>query len=224
MIELIDVWKGYGAGRARRAVLAGASIAVPAGRKIALLGAPGSGKTTVIQLMTRLDAPDSGSIRSSGRICWPLSYANFVEKTATFRQNAHILGHLFGADGGEIAEIALELSGVRDAKMKTLKRYGMQERKVIALCLTLAVPFDWYFIDDALPALPPDRLGAIDNVIADRLSRASLIWATSDPGFVESYCDAGLVLHRGKLSYYDTLSEASEAYLTMTASEGSKRE
>jgi iron complex transport system ATP-binding protein len=55
------------AGGEPRAVLRGLDLALPAGGLVALLGANGSGKTTVLRLLSGALAPDAGEARLEGR-------------------------------------------------------------------------------------------------------------------------------------------------------------
>jgi ABC-type lipoprotein export system ATPase subunit len=61
-IELREVVRTRGHGRARRTVLDGLTQCLAAGRMNAVAGASGSGKTTLLQLVAGLDRPDSGAI------------------------------------------------------------------------------------------------------------------------------------------------------------------
>ena len=223
MLELRDVWKGYKKGRKQRWILSGASIELPPRRRIALLGAQGSGKTSVLRMMCGLDDPDKGVVRRVGLPCWPLNTFSFLDNTGTLRQNANFLGRIYGADDAQVAAIAADLCGVKTTKSWPLSRYTGADRRLIALGLTLALQFDWYFIDDALPTVPAETMGMIDAAIADRLSRAGVIWATRDPNLVADYCDAGIVLDQGELVFYDDVIEAVDVYRHATASEGAKR-
>lgn len=223
MIELQNVWKAYGAGHKRVSIVANANLVLPPRRKIALLGSRGCGKTSLIRLLSRIEAPDRGVVRASGLQCWPLDNINFIEKNSTVQQTAHMLGHTFGRDGEEIADIASDLSGVALVKGKSFRSYETLERKMLALGMTLSLQFEWYFVDVDLPAIVAERPAVFEDVIVDRLSRAGVVWATNDASRLESYCDAGLVLHRGKLRFYDTVQDASEAHMEAVRKEGSKR-
>jgi len=59
--------KTYGAGRAARRVLDGASLHVHAGEVVAILGRSGTGKSTLLHLIGGLDRPDAGRIEVDGR-------------------------------------------------------------------------------------------------------------------------------------------------------------
>jgi ABC-type lipoprotein export system ATPase subunit len=61
-IELRDVVRTRGRGRAQRTVLHGLTHSLAAGRVTAVAGASGSGKTTLLRLVAGLDRPDGGAI------------------------------------------------------------------------------------------------------------------------------------------------------------------
>ena len=60
------VVKTYGAGRAARRVLDGASLDVQAGEVVAILGRSGTGKSTLLHLIGGLDRPEAGVISVDG--------------------------------------------------------------------------------------------------------------------------------------------------------------
>jgi ABC-type lipoprotein export system ATPase subunit len=60
------VVKTYGAGRAARRVLDGASLHVEAGEVVAILGRSGTGKSTLLHLIGGLDRPEAGLISVDG--------------------------------------------------------------------------------------------------------------------------------------------------------------
>jgi ATP-binding cassette, subfamily B, multidrug efflux pump len=71
-IEFKDVEFGY---RAEEPVLRGLSLAVPRGQTVAVVGPTGSGKSTIIKLLTRLYEPTGGQITLYGRPLTDISAA-----------------------------------------------------------------------------------------------------------------------------------------------------
>ena len=65
MLVLDQLCKTY-AGARRRSVLCGVDLVLGAGEYIAVMGESGIGKSTLLNLIAGLDAPDTGSIRLDG--------------------------------------------------------------------------------------------------------------------------------------------------------------
>ena len=61
-----DLAVGYRTRRAQRAVLAGISVSVRAGELVCLIGPNGTGKSTLIRTLAKLQSPLSGSVRIGG--------------------------------------------------------------------------------------------------------------------------------------------------------------
>ena len=63
-----DLTRVYGSGGSLVHALRGVSLEVPRGQFLAVMGPPGSGKTTLIRLLAGLDSPTAGSVRVAGLI------------------------------------------------------------------------------------------------------------------------------------------------------------
>ena len=66
MIELKDVFKSYGEGDQKQPVLDNMTWSFSDGQFTALLGKSGSGKSTVLNLLSGLDQPDKGQVILNG--------------------------------------------------------------------------------------------------------------------------------------------------------------
>jgi peptide/nickel transport system ATP-binding protein len=62
-IEVIGVSKAFGKGSKRRLAVDGVSLTVPDGASLALVGASGCGKTTMLRMIVGLEQPDDGKIK-----------------------------------------------------------------------------------------------------------------------------------------------------------------
>ena len=67
ILEFKGVSKGYGEGLSRDEVLKSINLSVRDGEFLAILGFSGTGKTTLINLMAGLAAPDRGEVLFAGR-------------------------------------------------------------------------------------------------------------------------------------------------------------
>lgn len=92
-IDLVKVFEGPPAVTA----LAGASISVAKGERVAILGPSGAGKSTLLNLLGLIDVPTSGSYRVLGHEATTLRPAQRDELRATALgfvfQAYHVLGH-----------------------------------------------------------------------------------------------------------------------------------
>ncbi|MEU2739962.1 ABC transporter ATP-binding protein [Streptomyces sp. NPDC007095] len=66
MVRVENVHRWYGGGAAVVPALRGVSFDVPRGELVALTGCPGSGRTTLLNLVGGLDEPDAGRITVDG--------------------------------------------------------------------------------------------------------------------------------------------------------------
>jgi len=66
LVELRNLTKAYEEGDRRRTVLREASVAIGRGEMAVLVGRSGSGKSTVLNLMSGIDLPDSGEVVIDG--------------------------------------------------------------------------------------------------------------------------------------------------------------
>jgi lipoprotein-releasing system ATP-binding protein len=69
LLEVKDITKSYvsGGGAKKREVLAGVSLALGQGERLAVIGPSGSGKSTLLHVLGLLDTPDAGEITFQGK-------------------------------------------------------------------------------------------------------------------------------------------------------------
>lgn len=89
LLEVLDLTKSYGAGETRVDVLKGVSLTVAEGETIALVGASGTGKSTLLHIMGTLDRPTSGNVLFEGEDVFRLGDAAL----ASFRNRS--IGFVF---------------------------------------------------------------------------------------------------------------------------------
>src|SRR5919204_983647 len=149
------VVKSFGEGRAARRVLDGASLHVPAGEVVAILGRSGSGKSTFLLLIGGLDRPEAGSIAVAGervtgageralsrlrrrRIGFVFQFFHLLPEL-TGEANVLLAGRVRGAhpDAAGRAQALIDSLGLRDVAGALPHRLsgGEQQRFAIARAL-----------------------------------------------------------------------------------------
>jgi putative ABC transport system ATP-binding protein len=129
-----DLTKSYHEGHLRRVVLQNAQAEFQAGQITAILGKSGSGKSTLLNLISGIDAPDSGQVWVDGRELTALS-----ERERTLFRRAQI-GFIFQFFNliptltvGENISLPLELNRIprteaREKAQALLEVVGLLER------------------------------------------------------------------------------------------------
>ena len=113
-----------------RQVLAGLDLVIPAGRSLAVVGNNGTGKTTLIKLLTRLHDPTGGRISVDGI---PLEE---LDPLAWQRRNAAVFQDFVRYPWSAADNIALREGADRDILEDAARRAG-------ALELIMALPDGW---------------------------------------------------------------------------------
>ena len=130
ILSAAGLTKSYG----DRPVLAGVSLQVRPGERLALTGPSGSGKTTLLNCMGGVDRPDTGSIELAGVRLDQLDSAGLArmrrERIGTIFQFFHLLPTLTVAEN---IELPLQLLGVKTAEraprtQRLLERVGLGGR------------------------------------------------------------------------------------------------
>ena len=138
------IWKSFRKGGESRLVLPGVSVAIPRGGVLALIGASGCGKTTLLNILAGFDAPDAGTVTLEGRPCGgpgPDRAVVFQEPALfpwlTVKKNVMFALEMRGVKGKEAEEEALKYLAMVDL-VKFADHYpkelsgGMKQRVAIA--------------------------------------------------------------------------------------------
>ena len=179
-IALRGVSKSFG----KTHVLHELDLTVERGTVFALLGPNGAGKTTIINILSTLVAPDSGTasvegfdvVRDRDEVKRRISLTGqsaAVDEVLTGEENLRMMGRLSGLTRAEAAARTRELLArfeLTDAARKRVKTYsgGMRRRLDLAISLLLTPPV--VFLDEPTTGLDTrsrQDLWAIIRALAD---------------------------------------------------------
>jgi ATP-binding cassette, subfamily B, multidrug efflux pump len=190
-VEFRDVWFAYPGARERGAVLQAISFRVEAGRSLAVVGATGSGKSTLVDLLVRTYDPDRGAVLVDGVDLRRLSLADLRRTVGFVPQETFLFSDtlrenvLLGApDDGRLERVS-EVAQLTEALPALPHGYdtmlgergvnlsgGQKQRAAIARALAQDPPV--FVLDDALSAVDAQTeariLRALRGALAGRTS------------------------------------------------------
>ncbi|MFQ5847360.1 MAG: ABC transporter ATP-binding protein [Candidatus Methylomirabilales bacterium] len=212
-IEFREVWFAY---RSGEPVLKGLSFTIQPGERVALVGATGAGKSTVVNLLTRLYEIDRGAILADGRDIRELDLTALRRRIGLIPQDPFLFSASIAANlhvgervSPEAAQRALDLAGASPvierlpAGLATrLSERGaslsMGERQLIGLARALAYAPDILILDEATSSIDPATEAAFSRRLRD-LTRGKTLLIIAHRLNSAAAADRILVLHHGEL-------------------------
>lgn len=133
-INAKNIFKTFRIGKHEVPVLRGATVSVKRGEWVALLGASGSGKTTMLDIIGTISKPDSGELFIDEKNIADLSGEKLVafrrEKIGFVFQSFHLLPELTVLENVMLAGMfsRMEKKELQDRAMELLEKVGLKER------------------------------------------------------------------------------------------------
>ncbi|MCM0150342.1 ABC transporter ATP-binding protein [Photobacterium galatheae] len=205
-------------------VLNGLNLSLPAGKRVALVGASGGGKSTLIQLLLGIYQKDSGDILINGHPVEDVSYEALREKMAvvlqqpvlfndTLRNNLSLGAHykdeaLWQAlEVAQLTDVTQRLSEGLDTQIgrQGIRLSGGQRQRLAIARMILTNP-DFVILDEATSALDTATEAALHTALNDFLyGKTTLIVAHRLSAVKQA--DIIYVLEDGQVSQTGTHSE-----------------
>lgn len=203
MKELI-VWTLRGRGgelRDRFDALHGVSFTVEQGESVALLGFNGSGKSTMLKLISGVMLPDGGSIGVRGRIAGLIEVGAGFHPDLTGRENVYLNGAILGMSEKEIGarfDQIVAFSEIEKFIDTEVKFYSSGMFLRLAFSVAAHSEPDIFLIDEILAVGDePFQLKCLDRIRELRRGGQTLIIVSHDLDMVQKVTQRGVVLEKG---------------------------
>jgi len=208
MITLEHVTKGYWVRGEYRLVIDDLSFSLPHGHSLGLLGRNGAGKSTLLQLIAGTMQPTAGHVIRHGNISWPIGGANSFHKDLTGMQNTRFLARVYGIDSDELVAFVEDFADIGKHFHMPMRTYSSGMRSRLSFGVAMGIPFDTYLIDEVTSAGDASFRAKSKAVFQARMAQAGAIMISHSMKDMRNFCQSGLVLHRGRLEYFDDIEDA----------------
>jgi polar amino acid transport system ATP-binding protein len=214
VVALHDVHKSFGPLK----VLDGVSFDVNRGQVTAIIGRSGSGKSTALRCIDRLEIIDKGEIVVCGhRVSDPhIELRKLRLDVGIVFQSYNLFPHLTIMENITLAPRAAKRIGRSEARQlaeDVLRRVGLEDKahsypeqlsggqqQRAAIARSLAMQPKVMLFDEVTSALDPELTGEVLKVIADLAAGGmTMIMVTHEMAFARNVADQIIFMHRGKV-------------------------
>ena len=214
MLETEDLHSYYGAAH----VLAGVSLAVPAGRIVALLGRNGMGKTTLIRSIMGLAPPEvrAGSVRYKGEELRGLPPHRIAQKriglvpqgrrlfaSLTVMEHLTAMRSRRSGSAWNVARIFELFPRLGERRQHRGSQLSGGERQMLAVARALMLDPELLLMDEPSEGLAPVMVQHLEGIIA-RLKAAGLAILLVEQNLYSALAvaDDVYILETGKIVYH----------------------
>jgi len=213
ILEFRNVSKSYWTGIQRKVILDQASFTLHSGQSLGILAPNGTGKTTLVQMMSGLNKPDEGEIIRTGNVSFSLGSIAGVNKALNAVENSRFVASIYGLDPDYIEAYCRYMCDLEEYFEMPLATYSSGMASRFNLALMLSLEFDLYLIDEGMPSyLDVNFNRKAGAVLNERLRNSSLVLVSHVPQTIEQFCNSAAVLKDGELIICDSLEEARALY------------
>jgi ATP-binding cassette subfamily B protein len=224
-VHFDNVQFGYDIGHAELTVLNGLSLTIQPGESVAIVGATGSGKSTITRLLLRFYDPQSGSITLDGVDLRDLTLSDLrravgvvFEDTLLF--NDTVSANIAFAKPGieqEIVVRAAKLAGAHDFILQLPQQYDTVlgergfslsggQRQRIAIARAIVADSRVLVLDDATSAVDPTKEHEIRDALATVMRGRTTLVIAHRPATIE-LADRAVLLDNGVIAAVGTHQE-----------------
>lgn len=208
MIRFENLSKGFFVGGERKPVIDNLNLTLPTGKSLALLGRNGAGKSTLINIIAGIQPPDTGRVVSDGTISWPVSFGGSFHPELTGAQNVRFVARIYGVDTDSLIAFVQDFAELGKHFHMPVRTYSAGMKSRLTFGTSMGIRFDTYLVDEATAVGDASFRDKSRRVFRDRMLASSAILVSHNLNELRDFCDAGILLDRGKLHYFDDLEDA----------------
>ena len=183
--------------------LRGIDMEIPQGQTVGLLGHNGSGKSTLLKCVAGILRPDSGEIRTTGRVAALLELGAGFHPDLSGRENVFMNASILGMRRSEIEKKFDDIVGFAELEQfidNQVKHYSSGMYVRLGFAIAINVEPDVLLVDEVL-AVGDEAFQrkCIDRVKAFQREGRTIVVVTHATDLVRQLCDRAAALDHGHM-------------------------
>ncbi|MNH97581.1 Polysialic acid transport ATP-binding protein KpsT [compost metagenome] len=192
----------------RKMIIDNVSVTFPRGKSIGLLGRNGAGKSTLLQIIAGTLELDRGRIIRQGKISWPLGFQGSFQGNLSGEQNVRFVARIYGVNTDELVAYVAEFAELGQFYHAPVRTYSSGMKARLAFGVSMGINFDYYLVDEITAVGDTNCKRKSQQTFKEKLSNSDVIMVSHSTGTLRDYCQTGIVLENGQMTYYDDINEA----------------
>ena len=212
MMVFENLSKGFWVRGEWHTVLDNLNLVLPTGKSLALLGRNGAGKSTLLKIISGTMPPTTGRVIAQGTVSWPVGFAGSFHRDLTGAQNTKFLARVYGVDTQTLTDFVEDFAELGKHFHMPMSSYSSGMYSRLAFGISMGIAFDIYLVDEVTAVGDTRFREKSAAVFAERMKQSSAVLVSHNPGDIRKFYDAAILLHEGKLAYFDDVEAALAAH------------
>ncbi len=196
---------GLSRGKAHRLhyALNGVNLCIRKGETVGIIGTNGSGKSTILKIITGVLNPTSGQVRVDGRISALLELGAGFNQEYNGIENVYLNGTMMGFSDKEIDEKLpeiLEFADIGDYVNQPVKTYSSGMFVRLAFAVAINIEPEILIVDEALSVGDVFFQAKCYHKFEEfKKMGKTIVFVSHDLSAISKYCDRVFLLNKGEL-------------------------
>ena len=214
VIELVHLQKQFG----ENTVLRDINLSVSKGEVLSIIGASGSGKSTMLRCINLLETPTSGQILYHGKDITghDINLSQYRAKVGMVFQSFNLFNNMTALNNcitGQVSVLKRSREEAEAIAMKYLERVGMApyinarpsqlsggQKQRVAIARALAMEPEALLFDEPTSALDPQMVGEVLDVMVKLAQEGmTMVCVTHEMGFAREVADRIVFMDQGQI-------------------------
>jgi ABC-type polysaccharide/polyol phosphate transport system ATPase subunit len=203
-------------------------LEIEQGSTLGILGRNGAGKSTMLQIISGVLQPTTGTVEVNGRLIAIFGLGSGFNPEFTGRENAMMNGLILGIDRHEMLERFEEIEAfadIGDFMDHPVKTYSSGMKSRLGFAVAVNVEPNILVIDEALSAGDASfKKKALQRMYDLRDSGTTVLFVSHSMGMVNRFCTEAVLLNRGHMIARGTPDEVLGEYRSVLENSQSKKD
>lgn len=199
------------------------SFEVPQGEIFGIVGRNGSGKSTMLKILSRIVEPTKGQITLRGRVASLLEVGTGFHPELTGRENIYFNGSMLGMSRQEISQKFDEIVAFSEVEKfldTPVKFYSSGMYVRLAFSVAAHLDPDILILDEVLAVGDAGFQKKSLQKITETMQRGkTVLFVSHSMGAIQQLCTKGMLLNNGQVEFVGPVGELTEKYFSIIRNE-----